>query len=139
MHRVVLTLFVSGSSTEPNVSVGLQPNTDRFSTIHFLPLRSKGRKSILEKLVLRRSRHIKSVVLFEGDSILPPPGCLESSGWQFSKVDAKAAGDPTPRNYPRAFQVRPFEPLGFSPKWSIINLVDPVSVLSTSSKDASEF
>jgi len=79
-------------------------NNDNSSRIHFLPLRSKGRKSILEKLVLRRSRHIKSVVLFEGDSILPPPGCLEPPGWQFLEVDAKAAGGPTPGTAPGLFR-----------------------------------
>ena len=37
--------------------------------------------AVVLEFVLRRSCHIKNVVLFEGDSILPLPGCLESSGW----------------------------------------------------------
>ena len=37
--------------------------------------------AVVLAFVLRRSCYIKSVVLFEGDSILPLPGCLESSGW----------------------------------------------------------
>ena len=52
----------------------------KFSRIHFLPLRSKGRKSILEKWVLRRNCYIESVLLFEADSVVLLPGCLESSG-----------------------------------------------------------
>ena len=37
--------------------------------------------AVVLAFVLRRSCHIKNVVLFEGDSILPLPGCLEYSGW----------------------------------------------------------
>ncbi len=37
--------------------------------------------AVVLAFVLRRSCYIKNVVLFEGDSILPLPGCLESSGW----------------------------------------------------------
>ena len=37
--------------------------------------------AVVLAFVLRRSCHIKNVVLFEGDSILPLPWCLESSGW----------------------------------------------------------
>ena len=31
--------------------------------------------------------YIKNVVLFEGNSILPLPECLESSGWQFLRAE----------------------------------------------------
>ena len=55
MYHGMFISFIFGSSTEPNVSVGLRPKTDRFSRIHFLPLRSKGRKSILEKWVLAQT------------------------------------------------------------------------------------
>ncbi len=37
--------------------------------------------AVVLAFVLRTSCYIKNAVLFEGDSILPLPGCLESSGW----------------------------------------------------------
>ena len=36
---------------------------------------------------LQRNYHMKDVVLFEENSILLLPECLESSGWQFLKVE----------------------------------------------------
>ncbi len=45
---------------------------------HHVPLREKNR--------LEENHHIKSVVLFEENSILPLPECLESSGVEFLKL-----------------------------------------------------
>ena len=36
---------------------------------------------------LQRNHYIKNVVLFEENSILLLPECLESYGWQFLKVE----------------------------------------------------
>ena len=41
----------------------------------------------LRKIVIGRNYHIRNVVQFEGSSILPLPGWLEPSGWQFLKVE----------------------------------------------------
>ena len=60
--------------------------------------------------VPRRNRYIQSVVLFGGNSILPLPGCSESSGRQFLlsigfqwfSIGIRVRRI-YPRNYPRAF------------------------------------
>ena len=87
--------------------------------------------------VPRRSCHIKNVVLFEGDSVLPPPGCLEPSGWQFLEVDAKATGGP-PQELPQGFLGSTIRAISLYPV-VVINLAYPILVLSTFSKDASGF
>ena len=98
----MLSLFVFRSPVQLNVALALRSKTDYFSRIHFLPLLRKGRKSILEKSVLQRNCYIENVVLFEADSIVLLPGCLESSGWQLLKIDVKLL-EIYPRDYPRVF------------------------------------
>ena len=77
-----------GSHTSNDSGHGISSSTNNILAValaasenHFLPLRSKGRKSILEKSVLQRNCYIENVLLLEGDSIVLLAGCLESSGW----------------------------------------------------------
>ena len=103
MVLILLSLIFFRSPVQLNVALGLRPETAGEPTektepciwegecpggVAVVAAGSSGSRCsfvlvvpVVLAFVPQRNCYIKHAVLFEGDSIVPLPGCLESSGW----------------------------------------------------------